>query len=374
VAYDVQPESLSASQAAVIAINKAGGVAGHQLQIVSCDSQNLPADEVTCAEKMASSNLVAMANTFSFLSGSTVAAILEKAAIPMVYPLILGATPSEENSPLLIRTLGTQNASGQPDSLTFPPRQVAAFAKASHLDGVYALVDNIPAALAIENQSSGALKQTLSSAGLTYSGFAAIPPASSDYSSFVNEVEQSGAHVMQLISGGAAQDQIIESAYQTGFKGDVFLGGPLLPSELKTLGTVADNHVYSISPVPLPTETSIPGVQRFNQDMDAAHAAGVAHTSATDKDLFSLEAWVQVQIIADVISKMTGPPNAATFLNAIQHTPTINVDGVVSYTPGQALDSYYLLAVKNSENVMAYPQPVCIALSGCGSVQFGGLG
>ena len=45
------PEALSGAQAAAAAINKAGGINGHSIQIVSCNDQLSPNSATTCADQ-----------------------------------------------------------------------------------------------------------------------------------------------------------------------------------------------------------------------------------------------------------------------------------------------------------------------------------
>lgn len=274
-AYDISPEELSGAQAAVNAINKAGGVQGHRLEIVSCNTENSAADEISCARTETTSGVFAMAETFSILSSSTVAAIFIKAGLAMVGggPLTptTGATSAQIRN--LSITYSGEPGAGTPANPTFEMRAVAAFAKGYHLNGVYPLIDNIPAAFSILQPAGPPTeKSELASLGVKYDGFTAIPPAASDYTSYVNEAEQSGAQILQIVSGGEAQDQIISGAYQTGFKGNEFMLGALTSQEVKTLGPAANGHVFEVNALPIATDTAVPGIKLFNQQVAVARS------------------------------------------------------------------------------------------------------
>ena len=64
------PEALSGAQAAAAAINKAGGINGHSIQIVSCNDQLSPNSATTCADQAVSDHVTAATGFFIFGSNN----------------------------------------------------------------------------------------------------------------------------------------------------------------------------------------------------------------------------------------------------------------------------------------------------------------
>src|SRR5262245_50409513 len=74
-------EAVSAAQGAVRAINAAGGVDGHPLQLETCNTQLNPTQEQACARKMISDKVVAMVGNANYTAEQTVNDLFKAAGI-----------------------------------------------------------------------------------------------------------------------------------------------------------------------------------------------------------------------------------------------------------------------------------------------------
>jgi ABC-type branched-subunit amino acid transport system substrate-binding protein len=86
------PEMVAGAEAAAEAINKAGGVNGDPIEIVSCDEKFSPNGAADCARKAESEGVAAVVGSFDGFGSSTVWPILEAAHIPSIgYTPFVGA-------------------------------------------------------------------------------------------------------------------------------------------------------------------------------------------------------------------------------------------------------------------------------------------
>src|SRR5437764_806935 len=79
----VNPQAVAGARAAVRALNAAGGLDGHPVQLVFCNHRNDPNLSLACARKMVAEHVLAMIGGYAF-NDATMIPILAKAHIPLV--------------------------------------------------------------------------------------------------------------------------------------------------------------------------------------------------------------------------------------------------------------------------------------------------
>lgn len=99
------PEIITAAEAAVATLNNAGGLGGHEVELIACNDGNDPNTAGECARKAVSEGVVAVVGGFT-TNGTSIVPVIEKAGIPWIggpglaaeelsskvsYPLIAGA-------------------------------------------------------------------------------------------------------------------------------------------------------------------------------------------------------------------------------------------------------------------------------------------
>jgi branched-chain amino acid transport system substrate-binding protein len=87
VAY---PEIATGAEAAAAVINKAGGVNGHNIDIIVCDTKGSPNGATACASQAAQDKVVAVVGSLD-LTG-TYMSVLQQAGIPAIGPYAIAQT------------------------------------------------------------------------------------------------------------------------------------------------------------------------------------------------------------------------------------------------------------------------------------------
>lgn len=101
-----------AVEMAAAQINKAGGVLGQQIKIISCDTQATPAIGVACANAFVSDHVNAVIGFFNSSISIPASAILHTANIPMVTGASTNPTLTLQGFKNVFRLCGTDNYQG----------------------------------------------------------------------------------------------------------------------------------------------------------------------------------------------------------------------------------------------------------------------
>jgi ABC-type branched-subunit amino acid transport system substrate-binding protein len=88
--YGTYPTVVQGAQAAAAALNKVGGIQGHKIEIVSCDTKFDPNAAVACGRKAVSEEVVALAGSNDDTNGAYLP-ITQKEGIPDI-----GVTPNAD--------------------------------------------------------------------------------------------------------------------------------------------------------------------------------------------------------------------------------------------------------------------------------------
>lgn len=96
VAAPPQPELRTGAEAAVKAVNDAGGVDGHKIELLVCDTQGTKNGGVTCATRAAREKALAAVGAVDFYGDYL--SVLKAAGIPNVGPLPIQSELSDDNS------------------------------------------------------------------------------------------------------------------------------------------------------------------------------------------------------------------------------------------------------------------------------------
>ncbi|WP_019876602.1 ABC transporter substrate-binding protein [Sporichthya polymorpha] len=301
------------ARAAAKAINDAGGVNGHPIEILNCDTRFDPNGTGDCARRAVSEKVTAVIGAAS-PDGSIYQPILDAAGIPLV-----GNNP---NSP--------QEGSGKN---SFPISATAlqfvaggALLKATGATSVQYLGPNVPAYVGLLDL----VKQLLPQVGIEFKGSTLYPVDATDYTQYVTSAYESGADsvnvtfvtsagipafVNAIEGGGYSLDETPTTTFGSTFSPDV------LDDSRVAKGI---EGMYVINSGKTPTDDSLPGVKRFHDEIEAA-GTEVEYTDA------ALSVWVSVHTIADLLSKAEGDVTApVTLTKALETAGPIEHD---AWTP-----------------------------------------
>lgn len=101
------PEIVTTAEAAVVTLNNAGGLGGHEVELIACNDGNDPNTAGECARKAVSENVVALIGGFS-TNGTSIVPVIEKAGIPWIGPVAFSAEElsSKVSYPLVAGAVG----------------------------------------------------------------------------------------------------------------------------------------------------------------------------------------------------------------------------------------------------------------------------
>lgn len=294
------PEIVDGAKAAATAVNAAGGIDGHPIQILSCNDQFDPNQAATCAEQAVSDHVAAVVGSLT-AGGTTVLPILAAAHIADFadFPLSPIEYTDADSFPIyggeLIEALGE--------------------AEVLHVHGVTKATiawDGQTSAQVVRDTLAGALK-TL---GISYTSLT-IPTTTTDMAPWVSRVLSGGteAVVMQLFP-----NQVQSLLQQAGAQGKlhsalfVMSSSVLNSSEVGALNGAGDG-AYVAGGFPLVTDTSS-ALSQFRTEMSASAPSAA-------QDFFSLNSWAGVHVLA-TIATQAHAFNAAEVLAAVQSVKGLN--------------------------------------------------
>jgi ABC-type branched-subunit amino acid transport system substrate-binding protein len=311
------PNDWAGSQAAALAINKAGGINGHKIKIIQCNENGTANGVEACGREAVSDHVIA-ATSIPILYANVFVPVLKSANIADLnsglspteealdansFPLGAGASATSDGQAILLKDLGAKKDT----TLVFPN----------------------PASETIAQEvKSGAV-----SLGDTYTGDTQISFTTTDYAPIAQAIKASGADGVGNAVSGQASAQTIEAAAQAGISLKYAgLAEPFDHALVKQMGSVANGVglVYTVPPVEA-ASSKFPYLEDFVKDMKAAQKAGIPN--ATNRDATAVLSWLGIEAIADVAAKVKGSLTAAAVLKQMSHTLNLSVDGFM-WSPG----------------------------------------
>ena len=318
-----------AAEAAIKAVNAAGGVHGHPLVLSVCDSKGNGNVANSCARAAVANNTVADVGGFSF--AGTPAEIMNAGKLAMI-GRTPGFNPKEYSFPTIFPYFGV--------ALTGMSGAVYAAVKFVHATKI-ALITSPPASALYFPTGVAEAKALGATVTATIN---AIP--GSDLTSAVLKAKENGAQAIAEITPIA--DQVIVAARQNGVTLPIV--SSLQPSQVKGVGSAGEG-VYSIEPYQLPTAPD-PGLQQMQKEFNA-YAPNIPQT------VFTLPGWLAVHMFADVANTLP-VVNRASVLAAFQkltkqnaydlippYTTSVPFKGLGGMFPSLYNPTLYLQQVKN---------------------------
>lgn len=322
-----------AAEAAIKAVNAAGGVKGHPLVLSVCDSKGNGNVANACARAAVSNGTVADIGGFSFVG--TPMEIMNAGKLPMI-GRTPGFNPKEYSFPTVFPYFGV--------GLTGMSAAVYAAVKFEHATKI-ALITS-PPANALYFPTGIAEAKAL---GATITGTISAMPGS-DLTSAVLKAKQNGTQAIAAIT--PIVDQVIVAARQNGITLPIV--SSLQPAQIKSVGSAGEG-VKSIEPFQLPT-ASEPGLEQMQKEFNQ-YAPGIPQT------VFTLPAWLAVHMFADVANKLPSVTRAsvlAAFQNLTNqyaydlippYTTSVKFKGLGGAFPSLFNPSLYLQQVKSGQLV-----------------------
>ncbi|WP_424534106.1 ABC transporter substrate-binding protein [Sphaerisporangium viridialbum] len=303
-----KPQTKTGAQAAVDEINKAGGINGRRLELVTCDNTGDPNVTNTCLKKAQEVKAAAFVGSAIYFPATW--KLLEQANIP--YLLGTGLTPDE------YKAKNSFPLSGQAGWYY----GIADYLKQLGVSHPAIIRCEIDACAYGETLLAEALKQQ----GMPEARSVVAPLSTTDYSSFAAAAMRGDTDAVVVTGSEATATSEAKALYQQGFKGKVIsvsacISTPAVPN----LGD-AGKDLYVVGLLQPPT-LDTPLMRTFTQSMDAVD-------KGAKKDELALSAYAGVKLFAE-LAKGLSEVNATTVLDALQNAKAGAYDiGFTAPLPG----------------------------------------
>jgi ABC-type branched-subunit amino acid transport system substrate-binding protein len=316
VQYPPQPELSAGAKAAAQAINAAGGVDGHPIQLEVCDTQNLKNGGVTCATKAIRDKVLAVVGAIDFYGDYT--SVLKSAGIPNVAPLPIQAELSDTNSYPL-----------QGGASVVPAGVVSYVAKQGATSMAY--VGNTSA-------YTSAIPQLTKSVVDKHPGFKlnliSVPLTAADVQPYVTQALKDSYVDVTTVTDTATLS-FIKDYLADGGKASSIIASvpPLTPAVIKTLGASAEG--IKVNSLFTPPTDPTAAAEQFTKDMNAVDPSA-------QKDESSENAYLAVKLFAAAVKG---------------HSPNSGADVAASLDKVTNLDLGLLPPVSFDKPIAGAPAP-----------------
>jgi ABC-type branched-subunit amino acid transport system substrate-binding protein len=320
---NAQPETVEATQAAIDAINAAGGINGSEVKLDACDGQGDPNVAADCARKLVADGVVATVGDDT-TSGQQLNSVLKSAGIPRVGPLALSAAEFNDSN-----------------SYPLSGGAVVMFEGAA----IDAAQNGAKSAFIVYTETEGSgivpslIQPVLTSHGVDYKGKIGIPPGSPDLSSYVAKAISSGADTVITTFGPELTQQFGQTAIQLGAKFRIAtVAEALSDAVVKKLGANSDlvKNALLVSPYPPVADNSIAAVKLFNDQLDAAQKAGAKHLG-DDTRPHIFNSWLAGYAFGQIAKTISGPVTKESLTTAMNNAKDVDLGGAIpAWTPSKS--------------------------------------
>ena len=330
------PDAVGGIQAAIKAINKAGGIHGHLLKLVSCDSKGDPNASAACGRQMVTDKVAAVVGDESG-GGATYIPVLQAANIPV---------------------LGDYAITTADLTCTICYPLISAVSVVSGEANLLASLGYNKISMPVVGVAAGAGLPTLASFGLAPYGLSllnkpSIPPLAPDMSSYVAATMAGGTDAVMLGLVGTDGARFVQTARSLGYSNITYV------SDCSNLGTSISSGfastvqgVWAICLFLPPTYTSNAAVKIFDANMKL-YSPKTPKVDITENAYIATYLFRQVALTLTTVTwpKVLAAMPSVTFHNGL--LPTVSFAKVQSPIPGFQLfnNDVLLTRVQNGKFV-----------------------
>jgi ABC-type branched-subunit amino acid transport system substrate-binding protein len=346
----------AADKAAIAVLNANGGLAGHPVELVTCDDKGDPNETATCGRKMVSEKVAAVAGGV-LINGAALNPILAAAKIPQVG--IVPYVPVEFNA----KNVYTFNGGG-----FFAESFLAAYA------GKEQLKTSIVAAQSAAAQGFvKGMEATISAMGSKYVNNVPVSANQADWAPIVAGVTRNGADTAQSLVDTEQTKQLLAANESAGAPiKHVLTISPFSAADSDAIGgDAAFSRIVIGSPFP-PFNQDSPTMSRFRDELAAEEKTGDADAALGKQDLASLGGWLSIQALAELAKNgaLKGDVTAASVTAALDSAKDLDLGGLIPpWTPTApgpkgfsrvSNTKNYLIVYDGTEPKLLTPKPLSI--------------
>lgn len=317
------PDVKAGAEAAVKAINAAGGIAGKKVDLEFCNSQSDANQAAKCARQAVTDKVAAVVGLTDTLSTSELP-VLQAAGIPAI-GLVPRGNPIELQSPVSYPFDGGSAT----DSLAAPFGL-----KQQGSKSVVAVSADVPSALA----NADLVKEGAQLAGMKFAGTVKIPTSGvTDYAPYAAQIKAMGGDSV-MFNATVAQIQGLTKATQARGMNIQYVqhGSAFGVNEAKVSGDSVNNMLLT-STFPAYTDSSNAAIQQFNKEMDAAGSSDPGLKRPT-----AINSWLSVYAVKDLVegkdgaTAVKGDVTSQSLVAAMKASGDINLMGLATFSPNEA--------------------------------------
>ena len=330
------PEVGSSLLASVNALNNAGGINGHPLKLIQCDTKGDAATEVQCAQNMVNDHVVATLSDNTFSASAQVNQIL--AGIPRIGVTMFDVSDYSNTTNFDLTGGGVFSLVGMMDGL---------------INKGYKKLTVVVPDTPTSSQTHLLLDPVAKAQGVEVVNYVMVSSASGDYSQYVAQAQQNGSQAVAIALGNAQLVQFAQAinqlnpniAYATGIAGFSL-------NQLKQLGQFSKKCLFTWWTPGIDDVKNFPGMA---QPLSVL-THGVKGATVNNLTALSLSGWLSVHALSEVLKSETGTPTAASLLAALKAAKNIPMNGILKpWTPTNYASAGPLSSVfKNVSNPYQY--------------------
>jgi len=332
------PEAGNSLKASIAGLNSSGGINGHPLKLIQCDTAGDANTEVQCAQTMVNDHVVATLEDNTFSNPAQVNSILHSAGIPRIGINKADVTDYTNANNFDFTGGGILSLVGIMQDLTSKGDKK-----------ISVLIPDAP----LSSQTHLLLDPIATAQGAKVVNYVLVSSASGDYSQYVAQAQQNGAQGMVLALPNAQLVQVAQAINQLNPKIDYATGiAGFTTTQLKNLGQFAKTCSFVWWTPGIDDTANFPGLAQPIATLTAnMQGATVSNMTST-----SLSSWLAVHAFYEVMKSQPGTPTPASVLAAFTAAKDIPMNGIIKpWSPGVDQSAGSLSNVfKNVSNAWMY--------------------
>jgi ABC-type branched-subunit amino acid transport system substrate-binding protein len=323
------PAQEATGQAAVDEINKDGGIAGHQVQLLTANDQSTPNGALVAARKLIQEGVVGFEYIGTSPDDLTAAAVLDKSKVPMVGLLTDATYENGAKWPYIFNNYADATTGATP----YGP-----FAKRIGATSAGIIHDTTPASVSFASAVSASLQK----AGVTITKSVSFAPTAVDLTTEVQQLKDSGAQL--LIGANVVDYPALYSALKAvGWSPKMIVATAAYYDNIAALGSLASSTYAVCNIGTRPGFTYPPAVLAQLQELKPK-LGGTAD---------------------GILSVLSAYDSLLTFKAAIEATHSVSGPALVKYLNGITNQSFsfpsmkYTFTASDHEGVLAADNYIC---------------
>lgn len=313
------PGTVAAAETAADAINTEGGVNGHPIEIVYCNSKQTPNGAAACARKAVQEGAVAYTGI--------------GALAPVIYPIIEKAEMAASQMPVGVTEVTSPN--------NFP---ITGSGYASQAGAPYAAAKaGAKTAVIVQIEFPGAEEVTKAATkvaeanGVKVLKTVLVPVTATTFGNIAAEISEAEPEAVCFITAAPQTVGIIQASTEIGFQPKVWANsyGAFNPELTEQLGSVTSAAWMAATLPPAELTEEFPAMAKFNEESEAAAEHGVKNTVMELRDENSVFEWLTIHMLAEVASEIEGEVDARSMKAALESAKNIDLEGLFKWSPSE---------------------------------------